>query len=158
MASRHYLEMSSSEENSRESLKKLIDDDLLFDAIIKSRNVIIQEKIQKGETVHDMPIFSTTEEISGVKEGVIEQFNKEFDVMTMMIISGLTDCLRRKYKEDMRSYTTKKRELKDLVDSCTEYAAWADILAAINDLIMLQRRCEVHKELAVFPWKSIITG
>lgn len=58
-----------------------------------------------------------------------------------------TGCLRRKYEEDKRRYTSNKEELKELIDNYTEYTAWADSLAANKNLILLQRRCEVHKEL-----------
>ena len=145
--------------NRKESLKKLIDDDLLFDAMVTSRNVIIQQKITKGETLEDSHTFSTIKEISSTKDGVIEQFSGKFEAATWKIIKNVAQDVRDKHTAAMQKYKTKKREMKGLVDSCTEDVMWADFLVANNDAIMLNKRCEVLTALLLEiegMWTNII--
>lgn len=134
--------------NRKDSLKKMIDDDLLFDAMITSRNVIIQQKIAKGETVQDSRIFSTNEEISDAKEVVIEQFSEDFAAITLKTIKDTANNVRNKHTRTRSEYKRKKRELMGLVDECTEYIMWADFLVANKDAIILKKKCEVLKNLA----------
>ena len=134
--------------NRKDSLKKMIDDDLLFDAIITSRNVIIQQKIAKRETVQDSHIFSTNEEISDAKEDVIEQFSQDFAAIKWKTIKDVAQDVCDKHTKAILEYDTKKREMKRLVDECTEYIMWADFLVANKDAITLKKKCEVLKNIA----------
>ena len=132
----------------KETLKKLIDDDMLFDAIIASKDVIIQQKIAKGDTLDDRHNFSTVAEMSVMKEDAIVQFNKQFAALTLKIIKDVAQDIHDEHIVAMREYKRKKRELKVLVDNCTEYIKWADYLVANKEAIMLKKRCEVLKNIA----------
>lgn len=132
----------------KESLKKLIEDDLLFDAMIKSRNVIIQQKIMKGEALEGTHIFNTSEEMSVTKVAAIEQFREKFAASSLKIINDVARDVRDKHTVAIREYNRKKKEMKSLVDSCTVYITWADFLIANKDAIMLQKRCGVLNDIA----------
>lgn len=134
--------------NKKENLKKLIDDDLMFDAIITSRNVIIQQKIVKGDTLDDTLTFTTVEELSATKDGLIDQLSDKFEAIKWKIINKVAEDVRNEHIAAMRKYSNKKLEMKGLVDSCTEDIMWADFLVASNDAIMLKKRCEVLNALA----------
>lgn len=132
----------------KEGLKKLIDDDLLFDSMIASRNIIIQQKISKGETPADMYNLSTVEEMGVTKEGAIEQFSSKFTAITTKTINDIARDIRDEHGGVMREYSRKKNKLKGLVDSCTEHNMWANFLLVNKDAIMLQKKCEVLQGLA----------
>ena len=96
--------------NKKETLRNLIDDDLLYDSLITSRNVILLQKITKGEVLENLHIFNTTAEINVLKQDAIEQFKGNLAAKTRKIIKGISQNIRDEHTGAVQQYKTKKRK------------------------------------------------